>query len=180
MFLREGPAVSTARIAQALGVSQAALFKRVATKQQLLRRALIGGDIPAWIVDIEQGPSQASVQTQLLHVARKVDAFYAALMPAASTLKAAGMCVQDIFGDLDPPPPLRAQHALTLWLQTLHNEERVCAPRPRAVAIAFLGAIQARHAMRHFMGPDYPDGGETYIEELAELFWRGLNPTPSA
>ena len=46
VFLEHGAGASTEQIAQQLGVSQAALFKRIGTKQELMVRSLMPRSMP--------------------------------------------------------------------------------------------------------------------------------------
>ncbi len=176
LVLEHGPAVSAARIAEAMGISQAALCKRVGTKRELLRRAM-WAEVPDFLPPLEAGPDEREVRVQLLEHATKIDAFYAERMPVFAMCKAAGLGPQDVFEPEVEPPPLRSLRALTSLFRTLHESGRAHVPNPEAVAIAFLGSIQARHAMRAFMGGSYPDGGPDYVETLVTTIWKGIAPS---
>lgn len=178
VILAHGPSVSAKRIADELGVSAAALFKRVGTKQELIRRALVGVDMPQFIRDLERGPDERPVREQLLERARQIDGFFAKAMPAISMLKAAGFCPSEVFKEMDEPPPLRAVRALRSWFDALHSQGRVTFDDPEAIAIAFLGSLQARHAVRSFL-PSYPTGGERYLDALVDTTLHGIAPKES-
>ncbi len=176
MFLEHGPSVSGARIASELGISSAALFKRVGTKQELLRRALIGGDVPPFLPILENTPpDDRPVAEQLLEHDARIDAFFAKAMPAIAMLKAAGLCPHDVFSDQATPPPVRAVQALTKWFETLVEQGRVTVESPQALAIAILGSLQARYAIRSFLGDAYPDGGPNYTRLLVDTLLRGID-----
>lgn len=178
VILAHGPSVSAKRIAEALGVSAAALFKRVGTKHELIRRALVGVDLPPFIKSLEQGPDERPVRDQLLERAREIDAFFVRAMPAIAMLKAAGFCPAEVFDDHAVPPPIRTIRALEAWFETLRTQGRVTFDQPEAIAVAFLGALQARHAVRSFF-PSYPTGGPTYLETLVDTTLRGIAPKES-
>jgi len=178
VILAHGPSVSAKRIAEALGVSAAALFKRVGTKHELIRRALIGVNVPGFIIGLERGPDERPVREQLLERAREIDGFFVKAMPAITMLKAAGFCPSEVFKDQEVPPPIRAIAALRSWFETLREQGRVTFDDSEAIAVAFLGALQARHALRSFLS-DYPSGGPNYLEILVDTTLQGIAPKRS-
>ncbi len=177
LVLEHGPGVSAARIAEAMGVSQAALFKRVGTKRELLRRAMAAAEEPEFLALLEAGPDDRPVRTQLLEYALKIDAFFEARMPVFAMCKAAGLGPEDLFDPNGDPPPVRAVRALAAMFRTLQEQGRADVANPEAVGVAFLGSLQARHAMRAFMGCSYPDGGPDYVETLVSTICKGIEPS---
>lgn len=178
VILAHGPSVSAKRIAEELGVSAAALFKRVGTKDELIRRALVGVDVPAFVLSLERGPDDRPVRTQLLERAREIDSFFIQAMPAIAMLKAAGFCPAEVFADQEVPPPVRALRALSAWFHTLAEQGRLRCADTHALAVAFLGSLQARHALRSFF-PSYPDGGPDYPETMVDTLLAGIAPHES-
>ena len=118
------------------------------------------------------------MRDQLLERAREIDAFFVRAMPAIAMLKAAGFCPAEVFDDHAVPPPIRTIRALEAWFETLRTQGRVTFDQPEAIAVAFLGALQARHAVRSFF-PSYPTGGPTYLETLVDTTLRGIAPKES-
>lgn len=178
VILEHGPSVSAKRIAEELGVSAAALFKRVGTKHELIRRALVGADVPQFVLNLERGPDDRPVREQMLERAREIDAFFVKAMPAMSMLKAAGFCPAEVFQDQPVPAPIRTVRALRAWFDTLREQGRVRFDNAEATAVAFLGALQARHAVRSFL-PSYPSGGSNYLESLVDTMLQGIAPPQS-
>lgn len=174
VFLEHGPGVSTAVIAAELGVSPPALFRRVGTKEELLFRAMTQGLPPPWIEKVAEGPDERPVREQLLDVAHEVDAFFTRMMPAFSTLRAAGICPEDMTKHFDVPPPVRAVRALTAWFRRLHEGGHVRARNPEAVAIAFLGTMHARSMFRHILGDVAPTGGPDYLQDVVDMLLQGI------
>lgn len=180
LFLEHGPSLPTSRIAEELGVSQGALFKRVGTKQELLRRALFGGTpLPAWIGIVEAGPDERPLREQMIELAQRIDRFFHEVMPAIATLKAAGVRPTDIFDPDDDPPPIKAHRAISGWFARLVEAGRIEVDDCDALAVAFLGALQAPHALRHIIGRQYPDGGPNYAEVLVDTLLTGIAPEDS-
>lgn len=175
VILEHGPSVSAQRIADALGVSAAALYKRVGTKHELIRRALVGADVPELADTLLREPDDRPVRDQLLELAQEIDSFFARVMPAMQMLKAGGFCPHDVFDGEQEPPPIRTVRALQRWFETLAGQGRVACPVSEPIAVAFLGALQARHAVRSFL-PSYPDGGPDYLEVVVDTFLHAVTP----
>jgi AcrR family transcriptional regulator len=171
-FLEHGPNVSTAAIAAELGVSPPALFRRVKTKEELLRRALQLPVYPPWIEHIERGPDGRPIAEQLLALATEIDDFFSKMAPALATLRASGVRVEDMFAQFEEPPPIRAVRVLGRWFEAAAARE--VDIDFGALAIAFLGTMQARHMSRHLLGKAFPDGGPRYLETVVSVFARAL------
>lgn len=175
-FLEHGPGVSTDLIAQELGVSQAALFKRFRTKQELMVRSLIPRN-PPWVAEIEGGPDARPVLEQLRELAAKIDDFMIEQMPCFAVLSAAGARPAKVLKwDKASWPGMRPHLALVGWFSQLAAEGRIVAPSPAALAMAFSSSLQVPHFMRHTLGAAAPELGADYRQRIVEMFWRGIEP----
>lgn len=176
VFLEHGPGASTSLIAQELGVSQPALFRRVRTKQELMLRSLMPRELP-WVAELERGPDARPVPVQLDELSRKIDAFMIEQMPCISVLSAAGIRPGTIVHDEGVEwPGRRAHEAMVAWFTQLAKQGRIVAPSPRTTAIAFGASLQVPHFMKHALGKLAPPLGDDYRERVVELFWRGIAP----
>ncbi|NOY26221.1 MAG: helix-turn-helix transcriptional regulator [Oligoflexia bacterium] len=99
VFLEHGPAASTTLIADAVGMSQAALFKRFGTKDRLLLLSLVPSGSIAFIERLQAGPDDRPIPDQLVAVALEASRFFDTMMPCLMTLRAAGLNP----GILSPP-----------------------------------------------------------------------------
>lgn len=175
-FLEHGPGVSTSAIAEELGVSQAALFKRFKTKQALMLEALAPGPRPAWIAEVEAGPDDSPVPEQLRRVVERINAFFEQMLPGIAVLRAAGIDPKEMAGRHQTPPPVQAHRALTAWFGRLHELGRARIPHPQSTAMAFLGAIHARHMLCHMLGDHAPQTEPEFLQNLVDVFWGGITP----
>ena len=175
-FLEHGPGVSTGVIAEELGVSQAALFKRFKTKEALMREALAPGDRPPWIDEVEAGPDARPVPVQLREVVERIDSYFAQMLPCIAVLRAAGLGPVDVLREREVPPPVLAHRALTGWFRRLHEQGRARIPQPQATAMAFLGAMHARHMLGHVLGAHAPTLEPDFPQVLVDLLWSGIAP----
>ncbi len=178
VFLEHGPAASTSLIADAVGLSQPALFKRFGTKEQLLIRALMPGPDIAWAQALEAGPDDRPIREQLEEVLLLAMDFFDGAMPCLMTLKAAGIDFPEMMRAMPEPPPLRARRTARDWFQRAMDQGRIRQADADAAALAMIGSIQARAAMSHIFGEARPTADErhSHVRAVAELLWRGLCP----
>jgi AcrR family transcriptional regulator len=175
-FLEHGPGVSTSAIAEELGVSQAALFKRFKTKQALMVEALAPDDRPPWIAEVEAGPDDRPVPVQLRDVVGRVDAFLAQMLPCIAVLRAAGIEPAEMIRGREVPPPVLAHRTLTGWFRRLHAQGRARIPHPQSTAMMFLGALHARHMLGHVLGSHAPQLEPEFLQNLVDVLWSGIAP----
>lgn len=175
-FLEHGPGVSTSAIAEELGVSQAALFKRFKTKQALMLEALAPESQPAWIAEVEAGPDDGPIPQQLRRVVERINAFFEQMLPCIVVLRAAGIDPKTLFRHHPVPPPVLAHRALTAWFRRLHELGRARIPYPQSTAMVFLGAIHARHMLCHVLGEHAPKTEPEFLQNLVDVVWAGIAP----
>lgn len=175
-FLRHGPGVSTTVIAADLGVSQAALFKRFGTKEQLMLRSMAPEPLD-WDAVLGDGPDDRPLTDQLQALGRTMSEFYERLVPCMATLRSAGVSPSELHEDDEVPPPIRGVRAVSAWLAVAREQGRVRDLDVGAFAMAFLGALQSRAFLRHLAGEEAAgwDAGR-YVDQLVELMWRGIAP----
>jgi AcrR family transcriptional regulator len=177
VFLEAGPGVSTARIAAELGVSQAALFKRYHTKENLMIAALAPPAAPPWLGMVEAGPDARPLDAQLVEVGVAAVRFFRAVVPCLMVMKAAGMDPESVMARFDDPPPLRARRVLAGWFARACADGRMRCGDPVHLAQHFLGALH----IRAFLGHVFPDASPasddaTYVAHLVETLWTGIAP----
>ena len=179
VFLESGPSVSTTVIAERIGLSQAALFKRFGTKDDLLIKALAPrGPFP--LAD-RHGPDSREILVQLDEMAEEILGFLARIVPCASILRAAQISPAQIFAMFEVPPPVLVHGRFVAWLGEAREQGRVREDVELAhVALAFMGAMQIRTFFEHvgrgrveqFKLPDAAD----YRLTVARMAWSLLEP----
>jgi AcrR family transcriptional regulator len=180
-FLEHGASVPTAVIAARLGVSQAALFKRIGTKEALLTKALVGEFAPPWLGVLGRPPDERPPREQLLGIATEIDRTLRRLLPELSVLSGRGQGKARRLLSGGESPPRRAQNALAGWLRALARQRRARVHDPEALALVLLSALESRHIMRFALGLDYPDGGPGYVAFVVDVVWASIaavEPTP--
>lgn len=178
LFLEKGPGVSTSEIAKALGVSQAAIFKRFPTKRDLMVSALMP---PVDEVTAMLKPSQIDDRPgyeQVLELARAVDGLLENMFPRMGVLRASGIDMEDILARHDPPP-LLVYGWVSGFLRQLDEAGLATVPDPNVAAFGLLGAIHGRHELCRALGSRAPETNEDYIESVVGMLWSGIKPADS-
>lgn len=178
VFVAHGPHVSTTVVAEAVGLSQAALFKRFGTKENLMVRALLPPPRVDWVDLLGEGPDQRPMHAQLLEIADAAMRFFDRMLPCLMTLKAAGLDLVDLVAAQPEPPPLMVRRALRRWFAAAMDQGRMRRGDPDALALAFMGAMQARAAFSHMFGaePLTPELREAHVRGVVDALWSGLAP----
>ncbi len=115
VFTVDGPHAPLERIAERLGVSTAALFKRVPTKAELLLRSLCP-PAPAFVATMATGPGPAPRAELLAHL-QALTAFVDVALPGLLALRAAGVeLMVPTSTEQHPPPPVILRQAFARWL----------------------------------------------------------------
>ena len=144
--LLDDPTASTTTIAERLGLSQAALFKRFGTKAELIHRALGVEGGPPWIAALADGPDDRPISAQLLAIGGEIEAFFHYLVPRLSALRALGVDGAALLHRCAAPPPVIGHQALTAWFARAQAAGRIRAHgcNPASLATGFLGSFQGR------------------------------------
>lgn len=179
VFLEHGVSASTTLVADAVGLSQAALFKRFGTKEELLRRALLPAEPFAWLTALQAGPGDGPLRDQLVAIAVEASAFFDRMLPCLMTLSAAGLDHRELLSRFDEPPPLRARRVTEAFFAAAVADGRLRPVDCATAANTFVGAIQSDAAMRHMFGEPAPTDAERRrrADALVDLLWGGLAPT---
>lgn len=176
-ILERGPAVSTTVIARRLGISQASLFKRFGTKEDLLLAALVPSETPPWLATAERGPLPGGLRGQLVEIALQVLAFFDECMPCLMALRFSGITPDRMFGSFSVPPPVRGMLAMRSWFRMAIEAGRLGGLDAESAAMAFLGALHFRSFARG-MAPDAVSEHDDrqWAESVVDLLLEGLLP----
>ncbi len=174
-FLAHGPGVSTEVIAEALEISQPAIFKRFGTKKSLMLAALLPPAVPAWVHTLEDGPDDRPMVEQLREVIRQAAAFFAEAVPAMSVIRASGISREELLASFKVAPPIVAKQTLIGWLVRSAERGLIRPVDSEAAATMMLGALQFRAFMVQITGSaPSRSSDEEYGDHLADLLVHGL------
>ncbi len=173
---------TTKEIAQAAGLSEAALYRYFSDKAELLM-CVIGERLPQLIQLLRDLPGRAgqrTVRANLEEVARVALPFYDETLPLASSLFA--------------EPELLARHQASLRAKNagphrsaemlatyIRNEQRLGRinqrVEPDAVAALVVGSCVGRALVRRFLGEqDSPEADDRFVKTIVRTLMIGLRP----
>ena len=180
VFLEHGPSVSTDRIAEELGVSAQALFKRFGSKQQLLLAAIRPPDRPPWASLLDDGPDDRPLHDQLTELVDTVSMFFAEMVRRMSLLRWSGVAIEELMREYDPPPPMIGIAALTGWLSRAHDRGLIREADFEATAVALLGSLHAPAFLEDMLGKRPTGLSRThYVAAIVDLYVHSLSPAPA-
>ena len=176
VFLEHGPGAPIQLVAERVGLSQPALFKRFGTKERLVLLALSPTGGTDWLDALLSGPDQRPIDVQLREISVDAMAFMAIAVPCLLTLRASGRPVP---GSADPAtdPALRIRAAVTGFFARAHARGLARDVDPARLAMVWIGSLQARAMSAHLLGETMDaDEREAHAAAVVDVVWNGIRP----
>lgn len=175
--LESGARVSLDKVAENLGVTTPALFKRFGNRNALLIAAL-RPTVPTFIADLAAGPDGRPMAEQLATLFECMGAWFNQAMPCMMALHDSGIPLTEVYSAMRESPPVMAIRALSGWLSRAEGKGLVCAHEPKSTAMAMLGAIQTRTFIGRIMNNRTDRASELArdAKRFAQLFLDGIKP----
>jgi AcrR family transcriptional regulator len=143
IFLKQGVNAPVSAVAKELGVSVAALFFRMKSKENLLIRALLPPFPPVEVTLLEQEiPRKKDFRARLLELLTGLCGFLPEALPGFFLLHSAGVLPMQKHSPDTIDIVLR--NALAMWLQKAKARRLLSVSNPSAAADAIIGAMEAR------------------------------------
>lgn len=185
-FLEHGPGVSTQVIADRLGVSQPALFKRFNTKEELLISALLPPmNLPAteWL---KHPPTKGPFPAQLEDLIRVLWASLKIVFPRISMLAMSGIPHAQVHARLKKLPLLVLMEGVAEWLSVAQKQGQIRQEGdPIIWAQTCMGALQGRAALRFILQAHFENhfdaryqnfaDDDAFIRSVADVLCRGMS-----
>ena len=177
VFLEHGPSASTQSVADAVGLSQPALFKRFGTKAEMMLKALLPKRGPEWMLWVESGPvAGVDGRDQLVELLTRVNAFFTEFAPCFGMLHASGIAHNDVMARFDEPPPRRAHRLISEWLERAADMGLMRPSSFNSVALALIGAVHSRVMLEHMVQLPVP---ADFLDTVVDVYWATLSPEES-
>ncbi|MEM6371074.1 MAG: TetR/AcrR family transcriptional regulator [Myxococcota bacterium] len=150
LFLKHGPTLATSVIADALGISQPALFKRFHSKDELLIESMMC-EVPDWEQLIGGAPDGRPLRRQLIEIAGRLSKHMKEDVPCAIVLRSSKLDLSDLHERFhDGPPPLSALRTLSRWLDNARSAGLTRKDfDAQAIATMLLGSVMFRTFLNH-------------------------------
>jgi len=180
VFLSQGASASTSIIARRIGVSQAALFKRFGTKQDLMMAALRPPAEPPWVPAVHAGPDVSRpIEPQLRELSLEMLRFLVGMVPAMMVLSTCGIQPKVLLEEHEIPPPIIAQRAVAAWLARGMDAGLVRRAEPAHLALTWMGALHVRAFFSSLTGLPLTEADiASHVDAVVDSLWLGLAPAP--
>jgi AcrR family transcriptional regulator len=179
VFLEQGVGASTLAIAERIGISEAAIFKRFVTKQALFLAAMGFSQNPPWVKVLTQKTPTTNLKQELMEICQQMLAFYQEVLPQVIMMMQKGHLAQPPM----PPPPVRDSQLLAAYLDRAiaHGVLKPC--NTNAIAHMIVGGINnyaMTQTVRHQHPEDLdstlpPSAPDELIEAMIESLWHGID-----
>ncbi|TNE86678.1 MAG: TetR/AcrR family transcriptional regulator [Deltaproteobacteria bacterium] len=174
-----GPSVATSTIAEMVGLSQAALFKRFGTKEALFVKGLAPNPPVELFQFFAGGPTaDRPFRDQLVELATALFKMQRDMLPRIHALLACGYGPDRIFKHFDAPPPVLMLRGMSTWFEVARERGLIGDDvDSTALAKALLGSLFFQSHIHKLAGdwlqePD-PEG---YVESLVDILLDGIRP----
>jgi len=176
-FLEHGPSVATDVIAERLGVSSQALYKRFHTKHELMLAAIAPCGEPNWIPLVEAGPDDRPLDVQLTEILHELADFFVEISRSMSVLRFSGIEPKELLSRYDEAPPLKDIRVLSAWLQRAADRGLIRKLDHKATAMMMLTSMHGPAMLTDMLG-QHPTGHSRneYVSFMVNLLTQGMVP----
>ncbi|MEH2161628.1 MAG: TetR/AcrR family transcriptional regulator [Nostoc sp.] len=191
VFLQQGFGASTLEIAQQAGISEASIFKRFSTKEELFFAAMGIPEKPLWVNELESLCGEGDLKENLINICLKIMEFYTEVLPQIMMLRSRGNALPEP-GDKEPRP-IGDVKALTAFLEDEINQNRLRPCDPQTVAHILLGSlmnyvfleqISSQVSIKtdnlptitYLNSEDRATEVSTFIQNFVDIVWQGIAP----
>jgi AcrR family transcriptional regulator len=183
VFLDQGAGASTADIAERAGISEASIFKRFATKQDLFMAAIGITKLPAWVKELSNKTPTFAIKSELTAICSEMLAFYQEVLPRVLMMM---MSPGDLLRSRQfIPPPVRDSQLLAGFLERAIAAGHLRACDHMAVAHMIVGAINnyvttqtmlSKLSLPNDSSPIFSLKPSEFVHNLIEILWFGIAP----
>lgn len=175
-FLEYGSSVSAQTIADRVGISQPALFKRFGTKEELFLQAVIPPEDYPVIEWIDAGPTAGPLQPQLGELLEKVAEMLAGVMPRVQLLREARIPAGTAMSRYKAPPPVQLIQSIARFIESAQQQGLVRSSlNPRFVAQWIFGALMGQYFLSESIGrKNKPEDNTAFIVSTVDFLVHGI------
>jgi AcrR family transcriptional regulator len=172
VFRTHGHTATTRAIAEAAGVSEAILYQRFGSKDDLFFAAMrpTGPDVEE-LLGPEDPPDDA--HAYLRTVAVRLRNYFAGVIPLALRVMTHPSFDPSQLARVQPRGSALLQEGMAVRLASLMRRQRIVTPSA-AVAARLLVSLAHDAALSGSFSPERPPQGNRQLKEMVDILWQGL------
>lgn len=174
LFLKEGAKASTRTLAKLAGISEAVIFQRFATKEDLFFAAMVLPEAQLEAIFNVQ-PGKKQVTTNLNSISLQIVSYFREVMPIFLSLISHPSFNMQTFLQRHIMPAIQIEKGLTEYLNAEVDLERISTDNP-AVTTAVLLSHLHNLVLSETIGTHQPIDTERAISDAISVLWKGLEP----
>jgi AcrR family transcriptional regulator len=173
LFLKEGAKASTRTLAKMAGISEAVIFQRFGTKENLFFAAMVPPEAQIEAIFSVQ-PGQNQVTENLKSVSFQIVVYFREVMPVFLSLISHPSFSMQTFLERHATPGMQLANKLTEYLKAEAVLGRICKDNVEVAAI--LLSHLHNLALSEHIGSHKSTDTERAISDAIEALWKGLAP----
>ncbi|WP_017314255.1 TetR/AcrR family transcriptional regulator [Mastigocladopsis repens] len=177
VFLEKGFSGSTLEIAARAGISEASIFKRFSTKEELFFAAMGIPETPVWVTELEPLVGKGNLKENLIQICIQILEFHQEVMPRFMMLRSRGKALPKPESLLESKP-IRDVKALTSFLEHEMKQGRLCPCDSKTLALLLIGSLMNYVFFSERMGAQasVANTDQEFVQRLVEILWQGIAP----
>jgi AcrR family transcriptional regulator len=180
VFLDQGFTGSTLDIAQKAGISEASIFKRFSTKEELFFASMGIPEKPQWVQEIESLVGKGDIKQNLIYISQQILDFYRQVMPRMMMLRSCGKTLPEM-NSTPNSKPSRDLKALTLFLEQEIAQGRLRCNDAKTMALMLIGSLMNYVFLEQMnVIPSVITPEPMFIQQMVEMIWQGIAPALEA
>ena len=174
LFLKEGAKASTRTLAKTVGISEAVIFQRFSTKENLFFTAMVPPEAQLEaIFSIQPGEKQVTANLKLISL--QIVSYFREVMPIFLSLIGHPSFDMQTFLQRHAMPGMQIGNRLTEYLTAEAELGRIRRDHVAAAAAILLSHLH-NLALSENIGSHQPIDTECTISDAIEALWKGLAP----
>ena len=174
LFLKEGAQASTRTLAKMAGISEAVIFQRFGTKEDLFFAAMVPPEAQLEAMFNVQ-PGHKQVTTNLKSLSLQIVAYFREVMPIFLSLISHPSFNMQTFLQRHTMPAMQIGNRLTEYLNAEANLERIRKDKVSVAAAVLLSHLH-NLVLSKTIGAHRPIDSERAISDVIAVFWKGIAP----
>lgn len=177
IFLEQGFGASTLEIAQKAGISEASIFKRFSTKEELFFASMGIPEKSPWGKKLDALVGKGNLKQNLIDMSLEILEFNRQVMPRLMMLRSRGNLIPEMFNRADSRPS-RDLKTFTNFLEREIAQGRLRPCDPQTIAMILLGSLMNYVFLEHIHPTgERPTDELLFVQNLIEIVWQGISPT---